>query len=75
MFDCLVRLVGDFSYFYLIGNQSIVLGTNWLARVGGGIEVDLSDRWVPWVSTTRLMVSYYESDTVNGFAAGIGIIF
>ncbi len=75
MFGRPVRWVGDLSISYLAGDQSIVLGTDWLARVGGGIEVDLSDTWVPWVSTTRIMVRYYGSDTVNGFTAGIGISF
>ncbi|KIC42841.1 hypothetical protein RA27_05780 [Ruegeria sp. ANG-R] len=75
MFGRPVRWVGDLSLSYLIGDQSLVLGTDWLARVGGGIEVDLSDTWVPWVTTTRLMVRYYGSDTVNGFTAGIGISF
>ncbi len=75
MFGRPVRWVGDLSLSYLIGDQSLILGTDWLARVGGGIEVDLSDTWVPWVSTTRFMVRYYGSDTVNGFSAGIGISF
>ncbi|MEX0328712.1 MAG: autotransporter outer membrane beta-barrel domain-containing protein [Ruegeria sp.] len=75
MFGRPVRWVGDFSYSYLIGDQSLVLGTDWLARIGGGIEVDLSDTWVPWVTTTRIMVRYYGSDTVNGYTAGIGISF
>ncbi len=75
MFGRPVRWVGDLSLSYLIGDQSLVLGTDWLARVGGGIEVDLSDTWLPWVSTTRFMVRYYGSDTVNGFSAGIGISF
>ncbi len=75
MFGRPVRWVGDLSFSYLIGDQSLVLGTDWLARVGGGIEVDLSDTWVPWVTTTRIMVRYYGSDTVNGFTAGIGISF
>lgn len=75
MFGRPVRWVGDFSYSYLIGDQSQVLGTDWLARIGGGIEVDLSDTWVPWVTTTRVMIRYYGSDTVHGFTAGIGISF
>ncbi|EEE39005.1 putative exported protein [Rhodobacteraceae bacterium KLH11] len=75
MFGRPVRWVGDLSVSYLIGDQALVLNTDWLARVGGGIEVDLSDTWVPWVTTTRLMVRYYGSDTVNGFTAGIGISF
>lgn len=75
MFGRPVRWVGDLSLSYLIGDQAIVLNTDWLARVGGGIEVDLSETWVPWVSTTRLMVRYYGSDTVNGFTVGLGISF
>lgn len=75
MFGRPVRWVGDLSLSYLIGDQSIVLGTDWLARVGGGIEVDLSDTWVPWVTTTRLMVRYYGSDTVNGFTVGLAASF
>lgn len=75
MFGRPVRWVGDLSFSYLLGDQAIVLGTDWLARVGGGVEVDLSDTWVPWVSTTRLMVRYYGSDTVNGYTVGLGISF
>lgn len=75
LFDRPVRGVTDFSYSYLLGDQAKVLQTDWLARIGVGGEIDLSETWVPWVTTTRLMVRYYGSDTVNGFSVGLGISF
>ncbi|MGV6848533.1 MAG: autotransporter outer membrane beta-barrel domain-containing protein [Marinibacterium sp.] len=75
LFNRPVRGVTDASISYLGGDQSKVLRTKWLGRVGIGGEIDLSETFVPWVSTTRLMVRYYGSDTVSGFSAGIGISF
>lgn len=70
-----VRGVTDFSISYLAGDQAAVLNTEWLARVGVGLELDVSETWVPWVSGARFMVRYYGSDTVTGYTAGIGISF
>ncbi|MEX0349740.1 MAG: autotransporter outer membrane beta-barrel domain-containing protein [Paracoccaceae bacterium] len=70
-----MRGVTDLSLSYLIGDQAKVLGTDWLARVGVGMEVDVSETKLPWVTSARLMVRYYGSDTVDGFSAGIGISF
>lgn len=70
-----VRGVTDFSISYLIGDQSDVLGTDWMARVGFGVEVDVSETPVPWITTARAMVRYYGSDTVDGFTVGLGISF
>ena len=75
MFGRPVRWVGDLSVSYLIGDQAVVLNTDWLARVGGGIEVDLTETWIPWVTTTRLMLRYYGSDTVNGYTVGLSASF
>ncbi len=70
-----IRGVVDFSYSYLLGDQSDVLGTDWLAKVGGGFELDISETNIPWVTAARFMLRYYGSDTVNGFTAGLGISF
>ncbi len=75
LFNRPVRGVTDLSLSYLVGDQREVLGTDWLARVGVGGEVDLTETFVPLITTTRLMVRLYGSDTVNGFTAGIGVSF
>lgn len=70
-----VRGVTDFSFSYLIGDQSEILGTDWLARVGLGLELDVTETKIPWVTSARFMVRYYGSDTVNGYTAGLSISF
>lgn len=75
LFGLPVRGVTDLSFSYLAGDQSKVLNTDWLARVGVGLELDISETWVPWVTAGRFMVRYYGSDTVTGFTAGLGFSF
>ena len=75
LWDRPVRGVVDFSGSYLSGDQGKAIGTDWLARVGVGMEVDLSETWVPWVSTTRLMVRFTKGEEVEGYSIGLGISF
>ncbi|NRB35679.1 MAG: autotransporter outer membrane beta-barrel domain-containing protein [Rhodobacteraceae bacterium] len=70
-----VRLVVDGSASYLSGDQGQALGTDWLARLGVGGEVDFSETWVPWVTTTRLMVRGSVGEDLRGFSVGLGVSF
>jgi hypothetical protein len=70
-----VRGVTDFSASYLAGDQKYILQTDWLARIGIGGEVDFSETWVPIISTTRIMVRYYEGESVKGYSAGLSVSF
>jgi len=75
LWDRPVRLVVDGSASYLTGDQGQALGTDWLATLGAGGEVDFSETWVPWVSTTRLMARVTRGDELSGFSIGLGISF
>ena len=70
-----VRGVTDFSMSYLSGDQAEVLGTDWLGRIGAGIEFDVEETSLPLISAARFMVRLYGSDTVRGASAGIGVSF
>ncbi|MCV6586721.1 MAG: autotransporter outer membrane beta-barrel domain-containing protein [Marinibacterium sp.] len=70
-----VRGVVDFSASYLSGDQGPALGTDWLARVGVGMEVDLTETWVPWATTTRLMIRFTKGEDVEGYSIGLGVSF
>lgn len=70
-----VRGVTDFSISYLAGDQRKILRTDWIARVGLGLELDLKESSPSFLSAARFLVRYYGSDTLEGFSAGFGISF
>lgn len=75
LFDRAVRIVTEASFSYMPGDQGEVLNTDWLAQIGLGGEIDLSETWVPWVSTTRLVARYTRGEYLEGFSIGLAASF
>lgn len=75
LFNRPVRSVYEVTGAYLSGDQAEVLDTDWLAGVGFGGEIDLAETWVPWVTTTRLMMRYTVGDELEGFSIGLAASF
>lgn len=74
-FDRPVRIVYEVSGSYLPGDQGKVLDTEWLAQFGIGGEIDLEETWVPWITTTRLVMRYTRGDHLEGFSIGLSASF
>lgn len=55
------------------GDQAALLDIDWLARVGTGIEMDLSQSGVPIARRARLTVQYVFGDDYRGVSFGFGI--
>ena len=70
-----VRTVAEFSASYLPGDQGEVLGEDWLFQVGAGGEIDISETWVPWVTTARIMARYTRGEQLEGYSLGIAVSF
>ncbi|MEM1362588.1 MAG: autotransporter outer membrane beta-barrel domain-containing protein [Pseudomonadota bacterium] len=70
-----VRTVGEFSLAGFNGDQADVLGTDWLVQFGVGGEIDFSETWVPWITTTRLMFRYTRGEELEGFGVGLAASF
>ncbi len=74
-FDSPVRTVSEFSAAWLPGDQGEILNTDWLARVGFGLELDVSKTWVPLVRQGRIMFSYTEGAYLKGYGLGLAVNF
>ena len=70
-----VRSVYEFSAASLEGDQGDVLNTDWLVGVGFGGEIDLDETFVPFVSTTRLVMRYTRGEELEGFSIGLAASF
>lgn len=70
-----VRMVGEASFSHLPGDQGTVIKEDWLVQVGLGGEIDLEETWVPWVTTTRLMMRYTRGENLRGFSIGLAASF
>jgi hypothetical protein len=75
LFERPVRIVTEASGSYLPGDQGTALQTQWLAQVGLGAEIDLSETWVPVFTTTRLVGRYTIGDRLTGFSIGLAASF
>jgi len=75
LFSRPIRGVGEFSGSHLNGDRAEVLGTDWLVQIGIGGEIDLSETWVPWITTTRLMARYTRGAELEGFGIGLAASF
>jgi hypothetical protein len=75
LFDRPVRTVYEVTAARLHGDQGEILDTDWLAGIGFGGEIDLQETWVPWVTTTRLMVRYTRGDALEGISVGLAASF
>lgn len=70
-----VRVVGELSGSWLPGDQGRALGTDWLAQAGLGGEIDVSETWVPWITTTRIVARYTTGERLHGFSIGLAASF
>lgn len=70
-----VRYVGEFSASYLPGDQGLILDSQWLAQIGLGLEVDISETQAPVLSQVRLMTRYAVGENLEGFSFGLAISF
>lgn len=70
-----IRGVTEFSASWLPGDQGEILNTEWLAQVGFGYEIDITETWVPYVTTTRLMFRYAKGEYLNGYSIGLAASF
>lgn len=70
-----VRSVTEFSASHLPGDQGEILNTEWLAQVGFGYEIDITETRVPLVTTTRLMFRYVKGEYLDGYSLGLAASF
>ena len=52
-----------------------VLDIDWLARVGAGLELDISGTNIGLISRARATVYYVFGEDYNGVALGLGVSF
>lgn len=70
-----IRVVTEASLSHLPGDQGTVIREDWLGMVGLGGEIDLEETWVPWVTTTRVMMRYTRGENLRGFSIGLSASF
>ena len=70
-----VRAVSEFSLGYYAGDQGEIFKTPWLAQIGFGGEIDVSETKIPWVTTSRIMFRYTKGENVEGFSVGLAVSF
>jgi hypothetical protein len=74
-FDRPVRAVGEFSLGNYAGDQGEIFNTPWLAQIGFGGEIDVSETKIPWATTSRLMLRFTKGDNLEGFSIGLAVSF
>ncbi|MBY8974881.1 hypothetical protein KHP62_03610 [Rhodobacteraceae bacterium NNCM2] len=75
VFDRPLRAVGEFAASGLLGDQQIAIGSQYLAQVGAGLEVDIGAiSWLPG-QRIRLVGRFVYGENVTGFSTGIGYTF
>jgi len=70
-----VRAVSEFSLGHYAGDQREIFSTPWLAQIGFGGEIDVSETKIPWVTTSRIMFRYTVGENVEGFSVGLAVSF
>lgn len=70
-----VRSVLQASVTGFNGDQSEILGTSWLAKVGAGIELGNSGDALPVRGQLRLLLSYAFGENYKGYSVGLGFNF
>lgn len=70
-----IRAVGEFSFGWYPGDQSLALDSPWLGQIGAGGELDFEAvSWVP-ISRGRLTGRFLFGEGVTGFSVGLGASF
>lgn len=74
-FDRPVRMVGEFSLGHYGGDQEQIFNTPWIAQVGFGGEIDVSETRIPWATTARAVLRYTRGDNLEGISLGLAVSF
>lgn len=75
LFDLPTQLVLDAGVVAYHGDSAIVLGTDWLATAGVGIEIDTRLTGLPAVRAGRVMLNGIVAEEFSGFSIGFGLRF
>lgn len=75
LFDTPTRLVLDAGTVLYHGDSAAVLGTDWLASVGVGLEIDTERFNAPLIKKARVMLKAIAAEEYDGFSFGVGIGF
>ncbi len=70
-----VRWVVDASLGLYDGGPNEFPGIEWLAGLGAGLELDVSDTKLIWTTRARVMARYYFGEDYQGWGLGLGISF
>lgn len=74
LLDRPLRYVLEFSHSRYMGDESAVLGVDYLSAVGVGLELD-SSKYPIVITRTRLMFRYLFSPYAHGTAIGLAVSF
>jgi hypothetical protein len=74
LLDRPLRYVLEFSHSRYMGDESAVLGVDYLSAVGVGMELD-SSKYPIIITRTRLMFRYLFSPTTHGTSVGLAVSF
>ena len=69
-----LRYVAEASYSEFLGDQSNALGFDHLARLGGGLEIDVGELDI-FVERARLLGRYVIGKNVSGWSIGFAVSF
>jgi hypothetical protein len=74
LLDRPLRYVLEFSHSRYFGDESAVLGVDYLSAVGAGLELD-SSKYPVIITRTRLMFRYLFSPYAHGTSVGLAVSF
>jgi hypothetical protein len=74
LLDRPLRYVLEFSHSRYFGDESAVLGVDYLSAVGAGLELD-SSKYPVVITRTRLMFRYLFSPSAHGTSVGLAVSF
>lgn len=74
-FERPVRAVYELSGSWLMGDQGEVLNTDWLVQVGVGLEVDVAETSLPWITKGRIVFRYSRGEHLDGYGLGLAVSF
>lgn len=75
VFELPLHLVLDAGVVLYHGDSAIVLGTDWLATAGIGIEIDTTSTGIPAIQAGRIMLNGVVAEGLSGFSIGLGLRF
>ncbi len=75
LFELPTQLVLDAGVVLYHGDSATVLGTDWLATAGVGLEIDTRLTGLPAVQAGRVMLNGVVAEGFSGFSIGFGLRF